>query len=309
MSGAVTCCRVCGRFVAALGPGTAPSLCSSPYCHRWRANEAHAERISERWDEREKRRQDLAEQAVAFALQRQPDLPPEGLGRVVVLPYQPRRLEPPAAERLQRVEAILLDLATDAQRQNAAETLSHPEENVKAVCDTPAGDRHAAKLPDIDSSDIDSSDSASQCGLDAPAVRFAHLTAAACGTCRGLCCRLGGDNGFLNAAKFRAVLRERPGETPQDVVADYMRHIPDRTCFDSCIFHGKSGCGLPRDYRAITCNTYLCTSLKALRGLVEENVSRLLLAATNLRDDAAPEVYQITVVDNDDVQPLPPLCS
>jgi hypothetical protein len=43
----------------------------------------------------------------------------------------------------------------------------------------------------------------------------------------------------------------------------YLDRVPDVTCQDSCIFHGKHGCALDRSMRAEPCNTYYCGGLGA----------------------------------------------
>ena len=50
---------------------------------------------------------------------------------------------------------------------------------------------------------------------------------------------------------------------------------------------------------AITCNTYLCTSLQDLRNSMDGSTSGFLMAATNFRevDNSELEVYRIKFVD------------
>ena len=74
-----------------------------------------------------------------------------------------------------------------------------------------------------------------------------------------------------------------------------MEQIPSETFENSCIFHGISGCGLTRSQRAITCNTYLCSSLQSLLHEKHEPSATFLMAATNFRDrdKSEPKVYRI----------------
>ena len=133
--------------------------------------------------------------------------------------------------------------------------------------------------------------------FDLSEQRFARLTASACGLCGGRCCNLGGDEAFLNVDKFREVLRSRPESRPVEIVKEYMDQIPGETFKNSCIFHGIKGCGLSRQQRSITCNTYQCSSLRDLRDGIDENPSAFLLASTNFREakDSELEVYRISL--------------
>jgi hypothetical protein len=85
---------------------------------------------------------------------------------------------------------------------------------------------------------------------------------AACGMCRGLCCRYGGNAAHLDAAAIRRVRRLWPELTEADIVARYMSAIPERGVERSCIVHGEHGCTLPRELRSETCNAFVCLPVR-----------------------------------------------
>jgi hypothetical protein len=86
--------------------------------------------------------------------------------------------------------------------------------------------------------------------------------AAACATCRGSCCRDGGDSAYLEASTLRRIQAERPTSSPAELVELYMAAVPERSVEHSCIFHGEQGCTLPRELRSHTCNDYFCPSMQ-----------------------------------------------
>jgi hypothetical protein len=104
---------------------------------------------------------------------------------------------------------------------------------------------------------------------DAEAVQSTPLASDAiplaeslCTLCRGGCCSMGGDKAYLDAATIRRFMRLRP-ELPADrVAAEYLDRLGDQTVAGSCINHTTTGCSLPREMRADTCNTYYCTPMR-----------------------------------------------
>jgi hypothetical protein len=87
-----------------------------------------------------------------------------------------------------------------------------------------------------------------------------------CAACRGRCCQYGGDHAYQNVDALAAYLRRRPELRPRQVLAAYLSRLPNRSYEDSCIYHTETGCALPRDMLAPTCETFYC---EALRGLLE----------------------------------------
>jgi hypothetical protein len=85
---------------------------------------------------------------------------------------------------------------------------------------------------------------------------------AACGTCRGYCCRKGGDSAYVKPDTIARVRLHHPGLSNEDVAATYLNAVPEISAAGSCIFHGKQGCTLPRGFRADICNDYHCPPLE-----------------------------------------------
>jgi hypothetical protein len=98
-----------------------------------------------------------------------------------------------------------------------------------------------------------------------PPTEDERLIGAACGSCRGHCCRHGEDHAFLRPATLRRHWRAHPELTPQQVREEYLRRLPDESVAGSCIYHGRGGCALPRAMRSDVCNRYHCEDLEALR--------------------------------------------
>jgi hypothetical protein len=110
------------------------------------------------------------------------------------------------------------------------------------------------------------------------------VEAAACATCRGFCCALGGTRAFLDVATIRDFMAERPGITAQETLASFMRQLPRRSFENSCVFHGKTGCALPQQMRSAVCKNYYCGGLKEFRqDPLAPETTRVLIVASNGR--------------------------
>ena len=106
--------------------------------------------------------------------------------------------------------------------------------------------------PDVASTELPAAD----CAPSSEAL------AAACATCRGFCCRSGGDSAYVDASTVRRVRSQRPDLSPGELVALYVDAVPERSVERSCIFHGEQGCALARELRSRTCNSYFCRPMQ-----------------------------------------------
>jgi hypothetical protein len=97
---------------------------------------------------------------------------------------------------------------------------------------------------------------------------------AACATCRGFCCRNGGERAYLSAERMQRYMTEHPTLAPDAVVDAYLQHVPERTTAGSCVYHGPQGCALPREMRSDTCNRFYCGALYDLRRVLPADGSR-----------------------------------
>ena len=89
-----------------------------------------------------------------------------------------------------------------------------------------------------------------------------QIVNAACATCRGYCCRKGGDSAYIKPDTIARVRLHHPSLSNEAIAATYLNALPESSATDSCIFHGHQGCALPRDFRADICNDYHCPPLE-----------------------------------------------
>lgn len=91
------------------------------------------------------------------------------------------------------------------------------------------------------------------------------LVGAACASCRGECCKQGGDHAFLRPDAMMAYLAANPTHDDEQIVSRYLALLPMRTLTNGCVFQQTDGCALPRDLRSDVCNRYFCEALGAIR--------------------------------------------
>jgi hypothetical protein len=91
------------------------------------------------------------------------------------------------------------------------------------------------------------------------------ILGAGCGTCRGNCCRGGGDHAYQGADSMATYLRRFPDHSDDDVVADYLAFVPSSTMSEGCVYQRDDGCALPREMRADICNLFFCDGLNMIR--------------------------------------------
>ncbi|MEE9415819.1 MAG: hypothetical protein V3V01_11080 [Acidimicrobiales bacterium] len=88
---------------------------------------------------------------------------------------------------------------------------------------------------------------------------------AACELCKGGCCQSGAYNqAFIDAAMLELYLERNTESTANDAVAAYLGLLPDQAVEDSCVYHGATGCTLPREMRHHICNVTRCSALRDL---------------------------------------------
>lgn len=272
-------CRICGIYLNKQEFGDTKPVCRSRFCARMAESEDHIAAENVRAERYEQRRTQLVELLHEQSTELQSTSSSAGPHKIIVLPNNPRKLEPPNDERLRNFEARLLGLATKAIAMNDAAALRALAELSDVECYEPI-----STSMDEQSTDIQLRDEI-----------FASQNGVACGTCGGSCCRAGGDEAFLRAYKFAEVLLANPGMSVQEIVAEYMSCIPLETYRGSCIFHGLNGCGLSRERRSIVCNTFLCNGLLELKKSINSGESQFLMASTNVTDenDSEPKVFRI----------------
>jgi hypothetical protein len=89
------------------------------------------------------------------------------------------------------------------------------------------------------------------------------LVQAGCALCRGHCCRGGGTHAYIDERTMALVRSEHPNLDAAAIIRLYTDAIARPGYHGSCLFHGQSGCTLPRPLRSELCNSYYCKGLEA----------------------------------------------
>lgn len=118
---------------------------------------------------------------------------------------------------------------------------------------------HIAELLSDEATDGQVSDSQ----LEEISPQAQQVASAGCMTCRGYCCRKGGDSAYIKADTIKRVRRTHPELDFDALIGVYLNAVPESSAADSCIFHGERGCTLPRAFRADICNQYFCPALRS----------------------------------------------
>ena len=236
---------VCGSGIRTLA-ADADAVCESAHCRMLmtrRANispeafrfliEVHRRQRREQRERAEAERLRLAERSAREALEhksirdavgRQERLPDSSYP-LLVLPSGPRGLEEPSQQRRQLYREHLDAIIAEAIAGEADDAATLRD---KSIAEDPV----------------------------------APLAAQLCTLCRGGCCSIGGNKAFLTAATIRRLMRLRPELRPDRVADEYLDRLGARTVAGSCINHTSTGCSLPREMRADTCNDYFCRAMR-----------------------------------------------
>lgn len=113
---------------------------------------------------------------------------------------------------------------------------------------------------------------------------------AACATCQGKCCLLGGaTHAFLDAATIDLYRARHPQASAPEIVEHYLARLPDASVEHSCVYHGDRGCVLPRRERSDVCNRYHCNpQMDLLRRFRESPAGAAVIVAVH--GEAGPAV-------------------
>lgn len=90
----------------------------------------------------------------------------------------------------------------------------------------------------------------------------AQVVREGCTQCQGLCCKGGGEHAYIDERTMARVRRDRPDLDARQIIRCYVEAVAARGYRDSCLFHGRRGCTLPRPLRADLCNSYYCNGLR-----------------------------------------------
>jgi hypothetical protein len=83
-----------------------------------------------------------------------------------------------------------------------------------------------------------------------------------CAQCRGFCCKGGGEHAYIDERTMARVRRDRPDLDARAIIRCYVEALAPLAYRDSCLFHSRDGCTLPRSLRAELCNSYYCNGLR-----------------------------------------------
>jgi hypothetical protein len=95
-----------------------------------------------------------------------------------------------------------------------------------------------------------------------PSGFTAIVLAAGCATCRGHCCKGGGDHAYIDERTMARVRRDNPQLDARAIIRLFLERLAPRSYHASCLFHGAEGCTLGRPLRAELCNAYYCNGLQ-----------------------------------------------
>lgn len=110
----------------------------------------------------------------------------------------------------------------------------------------------------------------SEQALSPTQVAESELLHAACGSCRGECCRVGGDKAFISDETLLGVIQRFPSMDDDAIVAHYMQHIGTHTMTRGCVYQSERGCTLAPELRAEICHSFYCTGLRMLKDTYAE---------------------------------------
>lgn len=241
-------CVICGKPIK---PNKADR---APVCHHWQCRQKFRlkQQLAYRKAETDRRASSLkASIEQARRLRDEADSSPNGVEpavyRPIIIPANQRRLKPLPRRRRYRFTKRLLRLL------------------------------ESTKLPDQDSARAVSPGNHSREGEGG----LLPVLGAACATCGGNCCILGGTHAFLNEDLVQKLMQEKGHRDSREIVNSYVQRLPKTSYAGSCVFHSEFGCTLDREMRSNTCNNSICGGFGELRNLVEiDEETRFFLAAT-----------------------------
>jgi len=236
-----TDCQFCG---APLDPAPDPShaardeVCTAPTCERRRVQDASRAVFRRSWDDyvaRQRKAARLAAPGIARALHKLDARP--GEAAIGVVPHLDRALVPLPADRRAEFTARLDEIVSTA---------------------------FAASLPAMDLTRRQRTEAGEHPLIDA-----------ACATCQGMCCTLGGArHAFLDVSDMQRFRQRHPDAEPTAVRAHYLGRLPRRSVEHSCVFQARKGCTLDRADRADICNRYHCNPQTHLLARMREMKAR-----------------------------------
>ncbi len=124
-----------------------------------------------------------------------------------------------------------------------------------------------------------------------PPASPVDVLAPLCATCRGKCCNEGLDkHAFLIAGDLAKLVGSGLATDPKSILDHYLKMLPDGHVKESCLFHHKNGCTIPKASRSGACNSYMCPSANEFFNRVEATETSgalLVVSVENLQPKRA----------------------
>ena len=264
-------CSVCGRLLTA--EQRAERLCAAAECRSARLSEVVAEGarqsvIRQRAQEELDRQAHAlrAESAAALGVDDAESFP------IVITPsfwdaFNARRLPERRRRALRAHVERIVDAALAARETAAPPAPTRAPETSPDVAPEIAPEIAPAVVPEV-------------------AAALGTVLGQACATCQGFCCHRGGEEAYLTVATVSRFMDAHPALGRDAVVEAYAARAGGTTYEQSCVFHRRTGCALPREMRSDTCNDFLCGPLVELQRAVlgagpDAPPPRAFFAATN----------------------------
>jgi hypothetical protein len=112
----------------------------------------------------------------------------------------------------------------------------------------------------------------------------ATVLAAGCATCRGHCCKGGGEHAYIDERTMARVRRDNPEHDASGIIRLYLDRLAPLSYRGSCLFHGPDGCTLDGPLRAELCNAFYCNGLRDFMNRATTPDRVQIVAARNGRE-------------------------
>lgn len=202
-------------------------MCGKQECLRAHlANQAHDTLSCKREEFRKKIAQFRDRALTELGIQESATIP------LAVIPYAPAPLHANTAERLEPF------------RQHLASIINRAFDPSYELESTDRESLGSASLPETSS-------------------EVSAVLGQACGQCQGYCCRTGAGHAWLRVETIRRYVAAHPETTLEDVMDVYLSIVPSESYENSCAYHRRDGCALPKEMRSGICNEYICPGLKS----------------------------------------------
>lgn len=205
-----------------------------------------------------------------------------------------------SAEDIHRVEEKLQEMGLDPAQHDIAvlPAFDRSLEKTSALRKSALADKLAEIAAEMRLGPMEETTASFAFGGDPVDTR---LVGRACATCRGDCCKNGGDRAYLTRQTLTRVLDAAPGNSLEDVIRAYLDRVPEASYEGSCIYHAENGCTLPSEMRSDTCNEFFCAGARSLSTIVSDAETRPDLVAAAMKGE---KIVRLAVINDDEMKYL-----